>query len=236
MIEALFTGTGFVATDDGLVVTNRHVALPWEADRDARRVLTQGLRPVMRRLIGYLPGRAEPFDLALVVASETADLAVLRCSNVTNGVRSLPFQEKPPRVGETVLVMGFPTGIQAMLARADKGFLDRFANQQLDFWQIARQLSEADQIGPLASRGIVGQVTESTIVYDAETTSGGSGGPVLSLDGRVVAINSAILRQFGGSNLGVPAQLAQQLIEVADQLEAPEIGPILTEETPVSRP
>ena len=123
-----------------------------------------------------------------------------------------------------------------MLARADKGFLDRFANQQLDFWQIARQLSEANQIGPLASRGIVGQVTESTIVYDAETTSGGSGGPVLSLDGRVVAINSAILRQFGGSNLGVPAQLAQELIEVAHQLGPPEVGPILTEAAPTSRP
>ena len=36
--------------------------------------------------------------------------------------------------------------------------------------------------------------------------------PVLSLDGRVVAINSAILPEFGGSNLGVPAARARELL------------------------
>ena len=87
----------------------------------------------------------------------------------------------------------------------------------------AAALSAAGQIGPLATRGIIGQVTESTVVYDAETTSGGSGGPVLSLDGRVVAINSAILRQFDGSNLGVPAGRAGRLLELAQpQLETVE--------------
>ncbi len=50
-------------------------------------------------------------------------------------------------------------------------------------------------------------------MYDAETTSGGSGGPVLSLDGRVVAVNAAILPEFGGSNLGVPVARVHALIE-----------------------
>ena len=38
------------------------------------------------------------------------------------------------------------------------------------------------------------------------------GGPVLGLDGRVVAVNVAILPEFGGSNMGVPAAYAQQLL------------------------
>ena len=52
-------------------------------------------------------------------------------------------------------------------------------------------------------------------VYDTDTTYGGSGGPVLGLDGNVVAVNAAILPEFGGSNLGVPASEARRLIEAA---------------------
>ena len=55
------------------------------------------------------------------------------------------------------------------------------------------------------ARGIVGQVTHAAVVYDAETTLGGRGGPVLDVAGRVVAVNADIIPEYGGSNLGVPA-------------------------------
>ena len=79
----------------------------------------------------------------------------------------------------------------------------------------AQRIAEAGFMEPLATRGIVGQVTTASIVYDAETTSGGSGGPVIDLNGRVVAVNMAILPEFGGSNLGVPAADALALIRLA---------------------
>ena len=60
------------------------------------------------------------------------------------------------------------------------------------------------------------------MVYDAQTTNGGSGGPVLSTTGEVVAINSAVLPEFGGSNLGVPAEQARRMLELA----APSPTPI----------
>ena len=56
----------------------------------------------------------------------------------------------------------------------------------------------------MASRGIVGQVSIDAIAYDADTTKGGSGGPVLTSEGELVAVNAAILPEYGGSNLGVP--------------------------------
>ena len=56
------------------------------------------------------------------------------------------------------------------------------------------------------------QITAASVVYDADTTHGGSGGPVISLDGAVVAINAAILTDFAGSNLGVPAAEALRLL------------------------
>jgi S1-C subfamily serine protease len=52
-------------------------------------------------------------------------------------------------------------------------------------------------------------------VIVAETTSGGSGGPVLDTQGHVVAVNVAILPEFGGSNLGVPAVHGRVLIQAA---------------------
>jgi S1-C subfamily serine protease len=59
------------------------------------------------------------------------------------------------------------------------------------------------------------------VVYDAETTHGGSGGPVLNLDGMVLAVNAAVLPQFDGSNMGVPADEALRLLQTDDETESP---------------
>ncbi|MCH8963278.1 MAG: trypsin-like peptidase domain-containing protein [Bacteroidetes bacterium] len=216
VLERLYTGTAFVVTEDGLLLTNKHVALPWEFDASAQALLQRGLRPAMHRMIGYLPDVKASFDVALVVASEKADVAVLRCSDVTGHVVPLPLSETPAQPGETVFVLGYPTGIRALLARTNEAFVDSLMRGgSPDFWTLARRLSEAGHIGPLATRGIVGQVTTDKVVYDAETTSGGSGGPVLGLDGTVKAVNAAILIDFDGSNLGVPAEEARRLLERA---------------------
>jgi S1-C subfamily serine protease len=153
IVERLYTGTAFVASEDGLLLTNRHVAIPWRDDESAQALIAQ-------------------------------------------------LSETTPQPGDEVIVMGYPTGI-----RASEG--------QPDFWNVVSRLSETGRISPLATRGIVGQVTAAAVVYDAETTSGGSGGPVISLNGEVVAINTAILPEFGGSNLGVPVKRARELLAIA---------------------
>ncbi len=79
----------------------------------------------------------------------------------------------------------------------------------------AARLAEGGYIAPPASRGIVGQATPATNVHDAENTHGGSGGPLLGMYGDVVAVNVAILPEYGGSNLGVPAAKVRALLEEA---------------------
>lgn len=216
VVEVLYTGTGFVASDQGHVLTNRHVALPWLYDAAAQRIMEQGLQPVMQRLIGYLPGVEEPFDIEFVAASDTADVALLSCQVPTTSVKPLQLANLPPNPGDEVILMGYPTGVRALMARAGTQFVsDLVASGPIDFWQVLRRLSTGGLVTPLSTRGIVGQITQSTIVYDAATMSGGSGGPVINLDGEVVAINSAMVTGFTGSNLGVPAAAAARLLQDA---------------------
>lgn len=216
VVELFYTGTAFIASEDGLLLTNRHVAIPWRDDEWAQALVAQGLVPVSQRLVGYLSGIKEAFNVELVVASDDADVAVLRCSGVTDVAKPLTLSETIPQPGDEVIVMGYPTGIRGLLARADEEFVNKIMSEgEPDFWNVARRLSETGRIAPLATRGIVGQVTAAAVVYDAETTSGGSGGPVIGLDGEVVAVNTAILPEFGGSNLGVPVKHARELLATA---------------------
>ena len=128
----------------------------------------------------------------------------------------LPLSTEPSGPGDEILVLGYPAGINALLARSGSVFVDSILRSRPDFWKVVEHLSASDLIHPLASRGIVGQVTPASVVYDAETTRGGSGGPVLSLKGEVVAVTYGVLEGFGGSNLGVPVEEVRRLIDEAD--------------------
>ncbi len=213
LFEVLYTGTGFVVSGDGLVITNRHVALPWESEGAAAELIKKGYTPVMRRFGTYAPEIPHGLGAKLLGTSETADLAVIQIVGLASKVPPLALDDHPPQPGDQVLVLGYPLGIRALMARTDATVVSRLLQEpDLDFWQAAERLGSGGYISPLASQGIVGQVTTQAIVYDAETTHGGSGGPVMSLDGKVVAVNSAILPEFGGSNLGVPVASVRALL------------------------
>jgi serine protease Do len=212
-VEIYFTGTAFLVGRDGTLLTNRHLVVPWRYDPAAQRALTHGLEPAMRRFVAYLPGSARSSPVRPLQISETADLATLLAPELAGRASPLRLRRAPPAAGEEILVLGYPAGMRAMVARADARFVDELMQRgQLGFWQIAEQLARSGQIGPLASRGIVAQVNPAAVAYDAETTQGGSGGPVLDLDGEVIAVTSAVVTEFGGSNLGVPAAYGSRLL------------------------
>jgi len=78
-LEIFLTGTAFVVSSDGLMLTNRHVSRPWEFGSADQTMLSRGFQGLMIRFVGYLPGMTESFDLEFVSASDDADLAVLCC-------------------------------------------------------------------------------------------------------------------------------------------------------------
>lgn len=97
--ERQFTGTGFVVGDKGALISNRHVALPWENDAGAEALTGQGLAPVMIKLIVYQPGKSEALAVALLRASEDADLAILKFTDETAVIPGLKLAAAPPAAG-----------------------------------------------------------------------------------------------------------------------------------------
>jgi len=215
-LEIRLTGTGFVASPEGLILTNRHVAVPWEFDDAATGIIQSGFEPRWRRFQAFLSDGSEAHAVEVIVASDDADLAVVQMLDVVGETPYVELASEPPAPGDAIIVMGYPLGLRALMARSDAEFISALQRDGVtDFFEQAARIAAAGFMKPLATRGIVGQVTSASVVYDAETTSGGSGGPVLGVSGVVVAINMAILPEFGGSNLGVPAAAARALIRRA---------------------
>ena len=89
----------------------------------------------------------EPFDVELVAKSDDADVAILKCGLLTRQVRPLPLAETPPQPGDEVIVLGYPSGIRALLARTDVSFVNQLMSAD---W---RGLSDVfDDIGEQADR------------------------------------------------------------------------------------
>ncbi len=214
--ERLFTGTGFAVGDGRVLVTNRHVAQPWENDAIVESMANQGLEPVMTKFITYAPGNKNASAVELVKMSEEADLAILQRKDAKEQIPGLKLADRQPDTGDEIIVMGYPTGLRSMLVQSGERFIDELLEaEDTGFWTVAARLAGNGFIAPLASRGIVSKMTPVTIVYDAETTQGGSGGPVLDLHGSVVAVSVAVLPEYGGSNFAVPVAKLKKLLEEA---------------------
>ena len=208
LAERAFTGTGVLVGGAAGLLTNRHVALPWEKDAASAAAGAAGLEPVLLHISAHFPGREDPLALSAARADAAADLALLTPAEGTLPDRpGLALAAGAPRVGDPVIVLGYPTGVRSMVAQAGREFAESLRQAgELDIGALAQRLSAAGLVRPLASSGIVGQIGPEAVVFDADTTHGGSGSPVLDLEGRLVALSSAIIPGYGGSNLGVPAR------------------------------
>lgn len=132
-------------------------------------------------------------DASITGAQPENDLAVLRAHKLPDDLQAAPLRSTQRlRAGDGVVVIGFPFGI-----------------------------------GPSASAGVVsglerefespesGQELRNLIQFDAAANPGNSGGPLVTLDGEVVGIVTAILnptpaRTFIGIGFAVPIENAAQ--------------------------
>ena len=211
-----FFGTGFLVASDGRLLTNHHVAEPWWGDKELKQLLDAGAAAFVVSYTAYFPGTSQGIVAKLDRISQQADLATLKLQTPApphTALLELDDRNEASVSGDPVVLIGYPTGIEGILARAGSDVIGKVEESAPGVAQILSHMAAQHLIRPTTTQGHIGDVLTDKIVYDAATTSGGSGGPLFNRDGKVIGVSSAILKDFGGSNLAVPVRYADELLK-----------------------
>ena len=180
-------GSGVVLSADGFILTNNHVVAG--AGRTAN-VTFSGGKTARGTVVGTDP---------------RTDVAVIKVDGAT-GLTPAEFGDSDAmRVGDTVLALGSPFGLDGSVTSGIVSALNR-------------TIQEGDEQG--------GNVTSiaGAIQTDAAINPGNSGGALVDLNGKVIGINTAI--QTGGSgngNIGLGFAIPSNKVkQVSDQLRKGE--------------
>ena len=226
-VQIDYTGSGFIV-EKGVIATNKHVVQPWATDQMAQIILHQGggLAPKLDTLEAFFPSRQLPFDLKVAATSPRYDVALCKFEQGDAALPVFPLSNDDLNsiIGEPVVLLGYPTGVDGLLQRIEeterREILKTRGSSAFD---VAMGLASRGLIRPLTTTGTVSDALPGRIVHSAQTTEGGSGSPMFDRDGHVIAINSAILattdgnQSFGGSNFGVPIKAASELLQTLDK-------------------
>ncbi|MHC4729839.1 MAG: S1C family serine protease [Planctomycetota bacterium] len=177
------TGSGVIVREDGLVVTNFHVA------GHARRLyctLADKTR-VPAKLLGGDPAT----DLAVL----QLDLDEVRRLDGTFGVAKLGAEE-PPQVGEFVIALGSPRGLTMSLTKGVVSNTERYFGGNITL-----------------PTGELTGMYNNWIQTDAAINPGNSGGPLVNLNGEVVGINSRAIPGGDGLAFAIPAPVVRHVYE-----------------------
>jgi S1-C subfamily serine protease len=208
-------GTGFLVRKDGRLLTNHHVAEPWWGNDELKTLTDHGAVAYALSYTAYFPGGQKGISAKVDKISSQADVATLRLDGglpVRSTLLDLDERIDASVPGDAVVLIGYPTGIEGILARAGPEAAKEITGNNTEVRQIVSQLAAQKLIRPTTTQGHIGDVLQDKIVYDAATTSGGSGGPLFNRNGKVIGVNFAILNGFGGSNLAVPVKYAKELL------------------------
>ena len=214
-VRADFFGTGFIV-GEGRILTNHHVVQPWWKNDELASVLSQGLNPAIAEMSAYFPDSTAGVTVSISQISEEADLAVVKAdlSGLKRPILKMDARKEAAVSGQPLLSLGYATGLSAILARAGEEAVNEIVTATGgDAKRVVDELVRRKLIRPLVTQGHIGDVLADKIVYDAQTTSGGSGGPLINRDGEVIGVTFAVVRGFGGSNFGVPIRYAQPLLK-----------------------
>jgi DNA-binding response OmpR family regulator/S1-C subfamily serine protease len=209
-------GTGFIAGPNGRLVTNRHVAEPWWKDDELKALTDQGFQPEISTIRAYFPGDPRAFHAEIQQISKETDLATIRVDmqDLKRSVLIVDSGQGAAVTGQPIILMGYATGLAAILARTDEDTAQQIlAHSGADVSEVLDELARRNLIRPLITQGHIGDILPDKIVFDAQTTSGGSGGPLFNRQGKVIGVTYAVLKGFGGSNFGIPIKFTKPLLE-----------------------
>jgi serine protease Do len=162
-------GSGFVIDPDGSILTNNHVV------ENAQKILVK------------LSDEQE-YEAKVVGRDPKTDIAVIKISAKTNLTAASLGDSDNLEVGEWVMAIGNPFGLDSTVTSGIVSAKGRHIGQ-----------------GPY----------DNFIQTDASINPGNSGGPLMNLRGEVIGINTAIFSRSGG-NIGIgfaiPINLVKELL------------------------
>ncbi len=215
-VRADVFGTGFLVAADGRILTNRHVVEPWWKDAELNAMGEEGFEAVIAEMRAYFPDAPRAYSVEIQKISPVTDLAVVQgaLSDLKRAVVQRDGRKEASSSGQAVVLMGYATGLDAILARAGEETVRNILQSSGGAPRlIMAELAQRKLIRPLTTQGHIGDVLADKIVYDAQTASGGSGGPLFNAQGKVIGVNYAVVRGFGGSNFGIPIRFAEPLLK-----------------------
>jgi DNA-binding response OmpR family regulator/S1-C subfamily serine protease len=212
-VEIDIFATGFLAGSQGRVVTNRHVAEPWWDQLGSVRL--EGFQPEVSAIHAYFPGDPRAFHAQVLDISKDTDLATIRVDlqDLRPPVLAIDSSNGAAVPGEPVILMGYATGLDAILARADEASVHEIVDASGgDVSRMLDELARRNLIRPIVTQGHIEDVLPDKILFDAQTTSGGSGGPLFNQEGKVIGVTYAVLRGFAGPSFGIPIRFSELLL------------------------
>lgn len=179
-------GTGFIVSEDGMILTNKHVVLDEAADYT---VLTNDGRKFPARVLARDPLQ----DLAILKIDEE------KIIDEEGGLIQKPFSvvklgdSDSLQIGQTVIAIGNALG--EFRNTVSIGVISG----------LGRTIT--------ASGGGLVETIEDVIQTDAAINKGNSGGPLLNLRGEVIGINTATVLGAQSIGFAVPVNKAKKDIE-----------------------
>ncbi len=161
-------GSGVIVDPNGYIVTNNHVV----AGAVRIRVVLASAAVEMSPYHTSLARKQRSYEAKLIGTNRYADLAVIKIDEKDLPAMPLPNEQFHVRLGQTVLAVGAPQGLDHTVT---KGIVSAIGRQ------------------PEQDRPMV------YVQTDAPINPGNSGGPLVDGEGNLVGINTFILTSGGGS-------------------------------------
>ncbi|MBO0680421.1 trypsin-like peptidase domain-containing protein [Mycolicibacterium sp. S2-37] len=164
-------GSGIVLTSDGLILTNNHVVAA------AGRTPNAPAGPPAETKVTFFDGRTAEFTV--VGTDPSSDIAVVRAEDVTGLTPITLGSSADLRVGQDVVAIGSPLGLEGTVTTGIISALNR----------------------PVAAGGDTKNQNTvlDAIQTDAAINPGNSGGALVNMNGELVGVNSAIATMGGDS-------------------------------------
>jgi putative serine protease PepD len=165
-------GSGVIISSDGQILTNNHV-VALAANGGQLRVTFNDGKTANAEILGRDP---------------SSDLAVIKASGVSNLKPAKLGSSADLQVGQQVVAIGSPLGLQGTVTSGIVSALNRPV-----------RTGSSDALGAQGDSAVF-----NAIQTDAAINPGNSGGPLVNMSGEVIGINSAIatLSQGGSQQAG----------------------------------